>query len=539
MARRSKSPLGKYDYVIAGGGTAGCVLAGRLAQDPSVRVLLLEAGRRDVNPLIHVPAGFARLTAGPYQWGFVSEPQRHCNNRVIPLAQGKVLGGGGSINAQVFTRGVAQDYDRWAHKYGCDGWSSQEVHPYFIRSEGNARLSLPYHGTDGPLGVSDLAAPHPMSQAFVRAGQEWGLPYNSDFNGAQQYGVGYYQTTTLNGRRCSAAVAYLRGHGPNLHILTNVQVNKVVIEGRRAVAVEYVGAQGVSRVHAEREVIVSAGAFGSPKLLQLSGIGHPEDLAKAGIDVRHALPGVGRNLQDHCDLDIVYQLRRYQSMDRFNLVRPATALAGMQYATFRSGPLASTVVEAGAFTFGDPAEETPDLQFHFLPASGAEAGIEAVRPGFGVTLNSYYLRPHSRGTVKAASANPAAPPRIDPNYLAEERDVELAIAGLKQSREIMSQPSMARHIAAEHLGAGERLETKDDYVAFVRAYGRTSYHPVGTCAMGISDLSVVNPRLQVHGVEGLRVVDASVMPDIVSSNTQAPTVMIAEKAADMLTEDAA
>jgi choline dehydrogenase len=526
-----------YDYIIAGGGTAGCVLAGRLSEDPAVSVLLLEAGRNDRHPFIHVPAGFAKLTAGPYQWGFVSAPQENCNGREIALPQGKVLGGGGSINAQVFTRGVPDDYDRWAKATGDDGWSSDGVLPYFLRSEGNTRLSGPMHGNDGPLGVSDLASPHPLSRAFVQAGQQYGLPYNSDFNAGSQLGVGYYQTTTKNGRRCSAAVAYLDPsvrRRPNLTVLTGVFADRVLLEGDRATGVEVRGHKFVSTFRADREVIVSSGAFGSPWLLQLSGIGDPEVLRNAGVEIRHALPGVGKNLQDHCDLDIVFELNDYGSMDRFNLPRPATAFAGLQYAAYRSGPLSSTVVEAGAFSFANKDEPTPDLQFHFLPASGAEAGITAVRPGFGVTLNSYFVRPRSRGSVQIRSSDPTVHPRIDPNFLDDEYDVDQSIEGVKQSREIMAQPAMAKHVKAERLAGDADLRTREDYLKFVRAYGRTSYHPVGSCAMGVSDESVVGPDLRVHGMQGLRVVDSSIMPNIVSSNTQAPTVMIAEKAVDLI-----
>ena len=525
-----------YDYVIAGGGTAGCVLAGRLTEDPAARVLLLEAGGNDRHPFIHVPAGFAKLTASKYDWGFSSVPQEHCNGRVIPLAQGKVIGGGGSINAQVFTRGAHEDYDEWALKYGCAGWSFEEIQKYFLRSEDNERLSAPYHGTDGPLGVSDPVNPHPLSKSFVQAGQEFGLPFNGDFNGEHQYGVGLYQTTTKNARRCSAAVAYLAPARKrlNLTVRENVAVSRVLLDGGRATGIEVLTPHGVETFRASREVLVAAGAFGSPKILQLSGIGHPDDLRDANVEVAHALPGVGRNLHDHCDLDVIYELREYQSLDRLNLMRPATAKAGLEYAAFRRGPLASTVVEAGGFSFGHAAESIPDLQFHFLPAAGVEAGVAAVRPGYGCTLNSYSLRPESRGSVKIRSNDPTAQPLIDPNFLATDFDLESSIEGLRQSREIMAQSSMARHIKAEHLAGGLSVNTKDDYVKFVREYGRTSYHPVGTCAMGVGDDAVVSPELKVMGIEGLRVVDSSVMPRIVSSNTQAPTVMIAEKAIDLI-----
>lgn len=529
----------EYDYVIAGGGTGGSVLAGRLSEDPAVRVLLLEAGRSDRHPFIHMPAGFPRLKGGPYQWQYRSVPQEHSKGRRIPLAQGRGLGGGGSINSQVFTRGVAQDYDNWAKECGCDGWSADEVLEYFVRSESNCRLSGPHHGTQGPLGVSDPKRPHRLSAAFVRAGQEFGLPYNSDFNGAEQHGVGFYQTTTKNGRRCSAAVAYLKPARKrrNLTVRVNVTVSKVIIENGRAVGIRTIE-RGVARTYsARREVLIASGAFGSPKLLQLSGIGDPADLAAAGIDTVHALPGVGKNLQDHCDLDIIYELTYGHSLDRFNRVHPATALAGLEYLAFRTGPFASNLVEAGGFSYANPEDSTPDLQFHFLPAARAEAAM-SLRPGFGATLNSYFLRPRSRGTVRVASSNPIKPPLIDPNYLADDYDLEMTIVGVQQSRQIMEQSSMAPFIKAEHIGDGSRVKTRDEYVNFVRSYGRTSYHPVGTCAMGISDDSVVSPRLKVYGLEGLRVVDSSIMPRLISANTQAPTIMIAEKAVDMILEDA-
>ena len=527
---------GVFDFVIAGGGTAGCVLANRLTADRSTRVLLLEAGPSDRNLLIHLPIGFARLTSGPYDWGLRTVPQKACNDRVVPIAQGRVIGGGGSINAMVYTRGTPDDYDGWATTYGCTGWSFAEIQKYFIRMEDNERLSAPWHGNGGPLGISDIPDPHPLSKAFVMAAQQFGLPYNGDFNGPTQHGTGIYQTTTRNGRRCSAATGYLRPamKRRNLVVKTKVTVSRVILEGSRAVAVEAVEDGELRRYRAEREVILSGGAFGSAKLLQLSGIGDPADLGSVGVAVQHGLPGVGKNLHDHCDLDIIYELKKYQSMDRLARIRPATVSAALEYALYRNGPLASTLVEGGAFSFGNADEPTPDLQFHFLPAAGVEAGIAAVRTGYGCTLNSYFLRPRSRGTVRIASADPTKAPLIDPNFVADDYDLEMTAEGLRQSREIMAQPAMAKLIRREHLAGGGQLRTKDDYFAFARAYGRTAYHPVGTCAMGVSDAAVVSPELKVHGLDALRVVDASIMPRLTSSNTQAATVMIAEKASDMI-----
>lgn len=525
-----------FDYIIAGGGTAGSVLAARLTEDPSITVLLLEAGKSDSHPLIHMPIGFAKLTAGPFQWGFVSAPQEHAKNREIPLAQGRVLGGGGSINAQVFTRGAREDYDNWEKKHGAKGWGSDVMLHYFIKSEDNERLSGKYHGNGGPLGVSDLVNPHPMTRAWVQAGQQMGLPYNADFNGESQYGVGYYQTTTRNSKRCSAAVGYLRPakDRKNLSIATRAHVKRVLIENKRAIGVEVLIDGKVHTYNCKREVIITAGAYGSPKILQLSGIGDPSDLAAAGVPLVHSLKGVGKNLQDHCDLDIIYSIKDYISLDRLAKPRFHTVAAGAEYVFFKKGPLASTAVEGGMFNYVDKSEKTPGLQFHFLPAAGIEAGVAAVKQGYGVTLNVYYVRPRSRGWVRIANDDPKAAPIINPNYLADDYDLEATVEGLRQMREIMSQPAISKFVTAEHLAGNSELTNKDSYIEFARNFGRTSYHPVGTCAMGTSDNSVVDPDLKVYGIEGLRVADSSIMPAIVSSNTQAPTVAIAEKAADLI-----
>lgn len=526
----------RFDYIIAGGGSAGCVLASRLSADPSVTVLLVEAGKSDSNPLIHVPAGFAKLTSGPYQWGYHSQPQKHAMDRKIPLAQGKVLGGGGSINAQVYTRGAKEDYDRWSTKYGCVGWDSQAMLNYFKMSEGNERLSGEYHSTDGPIGVSDLANPHELTKAFVQSGQEMGLPYNSDFNGESQFGVGYYQTTTRNGKRCSAAVGYLRPviKRKNLVVKTQSDITQILIKDKVAVGVSVLNGSSSTNYYATREVIVTAGAFGTPKLMQLSGIGDPLDLKNAGIKVECELVGVGKNLQDHCDLDIIYSINRKISMDRMDSVTPFTANAGIEYLLYKRGPLASTVVEGGMFSYSGNGEKNPDLQFHFLPAAGAEAGVTTTKKGFGVTLNVYFLRPRSRGTVRVPSSDPRVAPLIDPNYLSDEYDLEVTIEGLRQMREIMSQPSISKYVTKEHLPGDEVLNSKDSLIKFARQYGRTAYHPVGTCAMGTSKDSVVSPDLKVYGIDQLRIADSSVMPELVSSNTQAPTIAIAEKAAELI-----
>jgi choline dehydrogenase-like flavoprotein len=375
-----------------------------------------------------------------------------------------------------------------------------------------------------------------MTRAWVQAGQQMGLPYNSDFNGESQYGVGYYQTTTRGSSRCSASVGYLRParNRPNLKIITQGHVKKVVIENKRATGVEVIIKNRVHSYTAKREVIVTAGAYGSPKILQLSGIGDPADLKAAGVEVIHSLYGVGKNLQDHCDLDIIYSIKDYISLDK--LAKPGFHVikAGAEYALFKKGPLASTAVEGGMFSNSNPNEKTPNLQFHFLPAAGIEAGVIGAKPGYGVTINVYLVRPESRGTMRIASSDPMKAPLIDPNYLATDYDLEATVEGLRQMRESMSQPAIAKFVTAEHLAGNAELTNKDSYIQFARNFGRTSYHPVGTCAMGNGDQSVVDANLKVYGIEGLRVADSSIMPAINSSNTQAPTVAIAEKAADLI-----
>jgi choline dehydrogenase-like flavoprotein len=523
-----------FDYVIVGGGSAGCVLAARLSENASARVCLIEAGGRDTNPLIHMPVGFAKMTTGPLTWGLTTTPQRHANNREIPYAQAKVLGGGSSINAEIFTRGHPSDYDRWVTE-GAEGWGAKDVQKYFLRSEGNTILSGPLHGTDGPLGVSNLPDPQPMTRAFVQSCQERGIPFNPDFNGERQEGAGVYQTTIRNSRRCSAAVGYLRPAlgRPNLTVITGAFVLRIVTEGRRAVGVEYELGGKVAVVRAESEVILTSGAIGSPKLMLLSGIGPASHLSSRGIKVVQDLPGVGQNLTDHFGVDIVAELKGHDSLDKYN--KPLWALwAGIEYALFKSGPVASNVVEGGAFWFADTSAPCPDLQFHFLAGAGAEAGVPSVPKGSsGVTLNSYTLRPKSRGSVTLRSADPRALPVVDPNFLAEPDDLRISSEGVKISREIFSQPSLQKYIRAIRF-PDDAVRTQADFEAYARQYGRTSYHPVSTCRMGVDEMAVVDPQLRVRGLDGLRICDSSVMPSLIGSNTNAPTIMIGEKAADLI-----
>lgn len=523
-----------YDYVIVGGGSSGCVLAARLSENPDARVLLLEAGGKDSNPYIHLPVGFAKMTTGPLTWGLVTAPQKHANNREISYVQARVLGGGSSINAEVFTRGVPQDFDRWAQEEGCPGWSSEEVRPLFLRLEGNQILADRHHGTDGPLGVSNIADPQPITRAFVQACQQFGMPYNPDFNGARQEGAGVYQTTIRDARRCSAAVAYLRPamKRTNLTVETGCLATRILFAGNRATGVEYVRGGSLRKVHAESEVVVASGAVGSPKLMLLSGVGPAAELRGLGVPVVHDLPGVGRNLQDHFGIDIVYELSGPYSLDKYNKLH-WMAWAALEYALFRSGPVASNVVEGGAFWYDDRSQPVPDLQFHFLAGAGVEAGVPAIPSGSGCTLNSYTLRPRSRGSVTLRSADPTAAPIVDPNYIAEPEDLKTSVEGVKVSRELMNQPALAKYIRKEHFPGGA-VRTQADFEAYARQYGRTSYHPVGTCRMGSGDDAVVDPTLRVRGLEGLRICDSSVMPSLIGSNTNAPVIMIAEKASDLI-----
>ena len=523
-----------YDYIIVGGGSSGCVLAARLSEDPNTSVLLLEAGGSDKNPFIHMPVGFAKMTSGPLTWGLKTTPQKHANNREIPYAQAKVIGGGSSINAEIFTRGHPSDYDRWASEDGCDGWAYKDIQKYFLCSEGNTILSGDHHGTDGPLGVSNLPDPQPTSRAFVQSCQELGIPYNPDFNGAIQEGCGIYQTTTKNARRCSAAVGYLKPAKKrrNLTVETDCLVTRIIIEKGRATGVAY-AQDGTSRTaHANAEILLTAGAIGSPKMLMLSGIGPADHLSSVGVEVTHDLPGVGENLQDHFGIDIVAELKGPTSLDKYN--KPHWTLwAGLQYLLFKSGPITSNVVEGGAFWHSGDAQSIPDLQFHFLAGAGAEEGVPTVASGSGVTLNSYNCRPKSRGSVRLNSNWVEDPALVDPNFLSHPDDIKISIEGVKTSREIFRQPSLQKYIK-QMVVPSDDVKTDAQFEAYARQFGRTSYHPVGTCKMGVDEMAVVDPQLRVRGIDGLRVCDSATMPRLIGSNTNAPTIMIGEKAADMI-----
>jgi choline dehydrogenase-like flavoprotein len=525
-----------YDYIITGAGSAGCVLAYHLSEDPGIRVLLVEAGGRDLNPLFHMPAGFARMTKGIASWGFSTVPQRHLGGRVLRYTQAKVLGGGSSINAQIYSRGNACDYDGWA-KDGATGWSYSEVLPYFKRAEDNQRFVDAYHGRGGPLGVSVPIHPPPISEAFLRAGQEYGMPYNADFNGARQEGVGHYQVTVRDARRCSTATAYLkpvRGR-PNLTVITSAHATRIVVEKGRAVAIEMARHRGpLEVIRAEHEIIVTSGAIGSPRLLLLSGVGPPDHLKSVGIKPVHELPGVGENLQDHLDLYAIAECNGDFTYDGYAKLH-RTVWAGLQYLLFKNGPAASTLFETGGFWYADEAAGAahwPDIQFHLGLGSGIEAGVDKLKNA-GVTLNSAYLRPRSRGSVRLACADPSAMPLIDPNYWADPHDRSMSIEGLRMARELLRQGALKSFIMTERM-PGPATTSEAELADYAYRTSKTDHHPIGTCRIGTDEMAVVDPELRLRGLEGLRICDASVMPRITSSNTNAPTIMIAEKAADLI-----
>jgi len=518
-----------WDYIIVGGGSAGSVLAARLSEDPHVRVLLLEAGPRDWHPFYAIPAGFAKMTKGIGSWGWQTVPQRHMRNMQIRFTQAKVLGGGSTVNAQIYTRGHPLDYDEW-RQAGCTGWGYEDVLPYFRKAEDNDTWDNRWHGKGGPLGVSKPAAPLAICEAYFAAAGQLGIPTNCDLASDTPEGVGYYQLTQRNVRRSSTSRAYLdpvRGR-PNLSIRTGAQVLRIVVEKGRATGVELAG-EGT--VRADREVILSSGAIGSPRLLQLSGIGPADHLQDLGIPVVFDQPGVGANFHDHLDLFVIAECSGPHTYDRY--AKPLwSALAGVQYLLTRKGPVASSLFETGGFWWADRSARSPDIQFHLGLGSGIEAGVAAMPQG-GVTLNSAFLRPRSRGTVRLASADPLSPPLIDPNYWEDPYDREMSIEGLKLAREIMRQDALKPYVKAERL-PGPDVATAEDYIAYACAHAKTDHHPAGTCRMGADAGAVVDPMLRFNGIERLRVVDASIMPQVVSSNTNAATIMIAEKASDLI-----
>jgi choline dehydrogenase len=532
------SPFLEFDYVIIGAGSAGCVLANRLSADGKTSVLLLEAGPKDRNIWIHVPLGYGRLfKAKTVNWMYHTEPEPGLDGRTVFQPRGKVLGGSSSINGLLYVRGQHQDYDRWRQR-GNEGWGYDDILPYFKKAENQQRGSDHFHGVGGPLPVSDLSHADPLSAAFITAAIEAGIPSNHDFNGATQEGAGYFQTTTRYGRRASTAVAYLRPakNRKNLQVETSALAQRIVFNGRRAEMVEYRKEGALRTVRARREVVVSSGAYNSPQLLQLSGIGPPELLRTHGIKVVLDASGVGNDLQDHLQVRVVMRCTQRMTLNDVVNSPRRKMMAGLRYAAFRTGPLSIAAGTSGAFFKTNPRLATPDVQIHFLPFSTDKMG-EKLHPFSGFTASVCQLRPESRGSLRIRSADPADAPEIRINYLGTEVDRTTNVEGLKILRRILGAPALRPYVVDE-VDPGIKVTTDAELLSYCRQRGSTIYHPTSTCRMGSDPLAVVDQRLRVRGVEGLRVVDASVMPDLVSGNTNAAIITIAEKASDMILQDA-
>jgi choline dehydrogenase-like flavoprotein len=538
-----------YDYIIIGGGSAGCVLAARLSEDANIKVALLEAGSVDSSVLIHCPAGLALLArTGTSNWKFETTPQAGLNGRKGYQPRGKVLGGSSSINAMVYMRGHRADYDHWAEQ-GNPGWSYFDVLPYFKKAENNERTfdaaDAPFHGKGGPLNVMDLTSPSKYGPIFIEAGKQAGHPESKDFNGAEQHGVGMHQVTHKNGERYSAAKAYLTPNlaRPNLTVITSAHTTRILLEEnsdvKRAVGVEYRQGTEVKQIKASREVLLCAGALQSPQILMLSGIGPATELQKHGIALEHDLPGVGENLHDHIDVVQVVNAPHLKDLFGVSLSGLVQAIKGIfEWRKHRTGMLTTNFAEAGGFIKTSPEEPTPDLQLHFVIGKLVDHGR---KPTFGHGYSSHIclMRPKSRGRVTLANSDPLAAPVIDPNFLADPDDMRRMVQGFKQMRTILSQPALASYRGQE-LATTAEAKTDIEIEMVIRNYADTIYHPVGTCRMGplegpkANPLNVVDSELRVHGMTGLRVVDASIMPRIVAGNTNAPVIMVAEKAADMI-----
>jgi choline dehydrogenase len=522
------------DVIILGAGSAGCVLAARLTETPSCRVILLEAGGADSNRWIHIPLGFGKTFADPtVNWCYETEPDAGAAGRRIFWPRGKVLGGSSSINGMVYIRGQAEDFDLW-RQMGCTGWSYDDVLPYFRRSEHNTRFTDEWHGTGGPLCVSDVAQRNPICEAFIAAAEGEGFPRNDDFNGARQEGTGYHQTTTRRGRRCSTAVGYLRPalQRANLRVMTGALAERVLFEGRRAVGVVF-RQDGVSRTaRAGREVILCGGAINSPQVLMLSGIGPSAHLAELGIPVMVDAPGVGQGMQDHYAAGFKLKCRLPITVNDVMLSPVRKLRAGLQYYLLRRGPLAVIAAEAALFTRTRPELETPDIKLS-VSAFSSDRPQDGLHPWSGFSLGTWQLRPESRGEIRLKSAEPADAPLIRPNYLATATDRRTLVAGLRIGRRLLASAPMQRLVESEYQ-PGSAVQTDDELLDYGRRFGGTTFHPTSTCRMGTDPMAVVDPELRVRGIGGLRVADASVMPTVVSGNTNAGAIMIGEKAADLV-----
>lgn len=523
-----------FDFVIVGGGSAGCVLARRLAEQGGYTVCLLEAGGRDSYPWIHVPIGYGKTMFNrDVNWGYSTDPDPGINSRAMYWPRGKVLGGSSSINGLIYIRGQAEDYDRWAEQ-GCPGWAYRDVLPYFRKAERQGRGASEFHGDTGPLAVSDVAEPNPLCDAFVASGRAIGLPVNRDFNGADQEGVGYFQLTIDHGRRCSTATGYLKPVNGcrNLEVRTHALCERIEFDGRRATGVRYWRDGATEVVHARREVIIAAGAINTPQILELSGIGSAAVLARLDVAPVRVSEEVGENLADHLQSRLLYRCSEHiTTNDDLNSFYRKMKI-GLRYVISRKGPLAVGINQAGGFARSRPEVERPDIQFHFGTLSSDAPG-SPVHKFSGFTLSTCQLRPESRGSVHARSASPTEYPAIKPNYLATETDRRVMIDGVKLGRRLAA-ASPLRDLIIDEYSPGAAITSDEDLLAFVRDDATTIFHPTGTCRMGDDAASVVDSKLRVRGVEGLRIADASIMPSIVSGNTNAPVIMIAEKAAALI-----